>query len=288
MESLFLLNFYIYLKYNYMIQQLDKVKSCSAYFNEIYVKKHMIDLYNDIISYNTKYNFVDISFKTKVYNYENKIVIQPTCRCCDNIVLLNKDYKKGYLPYCSKVCSHKGKKKEVVEIIQTDEYIISHIQENPTRLREKYIIDNFKYFHIKIEQFIVDNYILINTNKDTFIQKLYYYINNIKQTITCKSCDNITSFGDSLKIGYRPYCSTICREKNTETQLKRKETNKERYGVDNVAKNENIKEKIKETNLEKYGTKSTFQNVEVREKWKKGIQEKYNVDHIFQIEDVKK
>ena len=269
-----------------LIDQLIKIKSCAAYFNEIYVTKNMPDLYDVIILHNTQYGFGDISFKTKIYNYEFNVTSTPKC-ICGNDLLISRKYVDGYMKYCSKECSSIAKKKEKILVIYDDEYIINHIKEESARLREKYIIDNFDYFHKKVEDYIASNNIQINSNKDIFIQKLYYYINSICDTITCKMCDNLVSFGDSLQVGFRPYCSAKCREKNDDTKTKRVNTVIEKYGVDNVAKSIEVKDKTIITNYEKYGSKSSFQNVGVRDKWKKTIQDRYGVDHIFQDDDIK-
>ena len=47
---------------------------------------------------------------------------------------------------------------------------------------------------------------------------------------------------------------------------KSKQTNLEKYGVDNPAKADEIKEKIKLTNLQKYGVEHAFQAESVKEK----------------------
>lgn len=56
---------------------------------------------------------------------------------------------------------------------------------------------------------------------------------------------------------------------------KSRKTNIEKYGVDNVAKNENIKNKIKQTNLKKYGGIAPACNEEVKNKQRNTIIKKY-------------
>ena len=94
-----------------LIDQLIKIKSCAAYFNEIYVTKNMPDLYDVIILHNTQYGFGDISFKTKIYNYEFNVTSTPKC-ICGNDLLISRKYVDGYMKYCSKECSSIAKKKE--------------------------------------------------------------------------------------------------------------------------------------------------------------------------------
>ena len=65
------------------------------------------------------------------------------------------------------------------------------------------------------------------------------------------------------------------------------QTNLEKYGVENVFQNENIKNKIYETNIEKYGTKSPIQNEQIKEKSRETCQEKYGVGNPLQNKDIK-
>jgi hypothetical protein len=68
---------------------------------------------------------------------------------------------------------------------------------------------------------------------------------------------------------------------------KQKEVIIEKYGVDNVFKNKEIKEKIKETNLKKYGVEYSIQNDKVKEKIKETNLQKYGVEFPFQNDKVK-
>ncbi len=95
-------------------------------------------------------------------------------------------------------------------------------------------------------------------------------------------------------------------EEKLETQEKTKQTCLERYGVEYVSQNQDIKNKMKKTNLEKYGVEYSFQSEEVKEKikqaWinksnedKRSIKEKikrtnidrYGVEYSFQSEYIK-
>ena len=91
---------------------------------------------------------------------------------------------------------------------------------------------------------------------------------------------------------------------------KRKNTNNERYGVDNYAKtaefiikskqsflnnygvenplqNDSIKQKIKETNIERYGVENVSQNDSIKQKIKETNIEKYGVESPFQNDNIK-
>ena len=139
----------------------------------------------------------------------------------------------------------------------------------------------------------------------------------------CKICGKETTF-DTVLTGYRPYCCTRCvnldpdvRSKIETTNLerfgakgnlgrkdiskkaiehsqsdqaktKRKKTNVERYGAENVYASEQIKEKIKQTNLERYGVEYSWQSNEVKEKSKATSLARYGTEHPQQSDKVKR
>lgn len=80
------------------------------------------------------------------------------------------------------------------------------------------------------------------------------------------------------------YCSECCLIK---TKDKIKETNKEKYGVENPFSREDIKNKIKETNKEKYGYEHAYKNKEIQEKTKETNLRKYGCENPFQNEEIK-
>lgn len=108
----------------------------------------------------------------------------------------------------------------------------------------------------------------------TFSEYVFNYINDITDIDVCPVCKiNIKRF-ISIRDGYGKFCSTTCanvgninKQKDTKSkfskdklrdiQYKTKETNMERYGVDNPSKNINIIERIKQTNLARYGAEWT-------------------------------
>lgn len=114
---------------------------------------------------------------------------------------------------------------------------------------------------------------------------------------------------------YVAYCCKDCMkvsraEKFKETYLhkdkeaileKRKKTNTERYGVDNVSKMDAVKDKLrittaatadirlaktKETNLRNYGIESTNSVQSIKDKKKTSLVERYGVDHQLKIPEV--
>lgn len=113
-----------------------------------------------------------------------------------------------------------------------------------------------------------------------------YYDKFIKQTENegaCFTCGKNTQFL-GITIGYRKFCSCSCSRLNEETQKKYAETNlkryndtnpakfgsekfkaaiKEKYGVENISQNEEIKKKKEKTFLQNHGIKNNFGNPEV-------------------------
>jgi len=67
-----------------------------------------------------------------------------------------------------------------------------------------------------------------------------------------------------------------------ETKEKIKETSLQKYGVEFPFQSELVKDKIKKTNIERYGCDNPNQNNTIREKGKKTCLEKYGVEHILQ------
>ena len=69
---------------------------------------------------------------------------------------------------------------------------------------------------------------------------------------------------------------------------KRKQTNLEKYGVENPYQSEDIKDKIKQQNIEKYGVEYSLQRKDVKEKIDNTLISKYGVKRIIQSENGKK
>ena len=161
----------------------------------------------------------------------------------------------------------------------TKEEYIKEVTSNPHRLRENYSRTHYPNYYSEVINFVDFDI--------TFREKLWYYKENITTEHLCK-CGSKTTFNKKFEDGYKKACSAKCVQNLDETKIKRENTNIEKYGVTNVAKNEMIKNKIASTNLEKYGSKSSFGNEEVRKKWRGNVREKYGVEHTFQLESVKK
>ncbi len=72
-----------------------------------------------------------------------------------------------------------------------------------------------------------------------------------------------------------------------EIQLKQKTTNLERYGVEDVNKEQWFKKQIKESNIEKYGVSNPNKLSSLKSKIKQKHLEKYGVDHPYKTEKIK-
>lgn len=114
------------------------------------------------------------------------------------------------------------------------------------------------------------------------------FINNEKRP-ECPIC------GGALKLLRNTTCSYECAKildkktgKIQERTKKAKQTNLERYGVENPQQCEKIKEKTAKTNIKKYGYKCSLQNETIKQKTKNTNLKKYGVEYGFQSEEVKK
>lgn len=148
------------------------------------------------------------------------------------------------------------------------------------RLRGSYFQNNYPDIYDEIVEY--SNSIL----NISFKERVWYWVNFKEDEFLCK-CGKRTTFNKNWIEGYRKYCSPKCSQSEESTKEKRRKTTLEKWGVDNVAKLDEIKNRQEITNLNKWGTKSTFQNKEVREKWRANVHRKYGVEHVFQLKKVK-
>jgi len=134
------------------------------------------------------------------------------------------------------------------------EYISYISCDNPGKYktRKTHIKKRFPEIFKEIEQFIINN----NLTPINFGDGLKYYINDRKTQNKC-ICGNIIGY-------YYIYCSKTCMKDNIEdVLLKRKNTCKERYGVEYTFQAESVKEKTKQTWIKNYGVEHPAQNEEI-------------------------
>lgn len=182
-------------------------------------------------------------------------------------------------------------------------------------IKKLFIVDNkignkFTKFRYHKDKYInIYNYITnrFNDNKDSksiLKENLHRIRLGIENRPVCKTCGKYTSFNINSPILYLPYCSVSCslkdpviHKKQEATKLKKygsvnnynkcKETCIKKYGVDNVAKNNDIKQKQKNTNIKKYGYSSPLLNKDIKEKTKNTNIAVYR-DEISQRSDIVK
>lgn len=130
---------------------------------------------------------------------------------------------------------------------------------------------------------------------ETFRSKRWLFNRGLKEIPTCICGKQITPNSKGIYID-----NCRCDIKKNISLEKTKKTNMDRYGVDNPAKNAEIRKKISQNNdyvkireaykksmLEKYGVESNFQIESIKEQIKKTNREKYGVDNPNQSNDVR-
>ena len=137
------------------------------------------------------------------------------------------------------------------------------------------------YKHIKsLKNFIEKNYpelykYLLDKYQDSekFSEKIYRYLHNLDEIPKC-ICGNPVKF-INFKEGYHQFCSCKCSNNSLNSIEKRKNTCKQRYGVDNPAKSKLIQEKSKQTCKQRYGVDNAMKNKEIQEKSQNTCMKKY-------------
>jgi hypothetical protein len=146
----------------------------------------------------------------------------------------------------------------------------------PNRLRESYFSKRYPELYDEI-------ILYTNSLELTFVQKIYHWINDLPSYYTCR-CGSKTTFNKNWKDGYRTYCSPKCAQQDDKVKEKRKQTCKEKYGVENTSQLEEIKEKIKKTCKEKYNTEYAAQADTVKIKIRETNLERYGVSSPSQLD----
>ena len=124
----------------------------------------------------------------------------------------------------------------------------------------------------------------------------------------CLTCGKPTNF-ISMNKGYRKHCNKKCLNEDKDVQLKRLNTNldkygyktsfstketqdkvkqtiKEKYDVTNPFQSEQIKEKIKQNNIKKYGVENPQQRPDVQEKTKNTCLERYGTEYAIKSDEI--
>ena len=166
----------------------------------------------------------------------------------------------------------------------TDEFIINLYFNKDEHINSNYLKKEWLQKHPDINEYLVNRYDDSLSYKET----LYRILLGIEERPVCKVCGKSVRFDASHRFHrnrngwpFMIYCSPKCQANDPEIREKHKQTNLERYGVDNPAKVEEIKEKIRNTNIERYGVKNPWSSDKIKDKIKKTNLERYGVDHVF-------
>ena len=246
---------------------------------KIIVKSIVYCPYKDCLNFNNPgVNIRVLSFKqgrflckvckrTFKFEIENLIYIKE-----NNINIEEIDGLKKFLTYLLEKIKKENKLEHLwLKLINSKDPIIQRTLDFINELTNDLYDEYNKYLKEKYN----------NKKKVSETFKIWCILNNIKslkQLPKCKECNkNIVRF-ENINVGFHQYCKFCARSAKgkKEKQIK---TFKEKYGVDWITQNKNVKEKIKCSFQRKYGG-YTLESEELKKKVIKSICEKYNVNSI--------
>ena len=118
-----------------------------------------------------------------------------------------------------------------------------------------------------------------------------YYLKFIDDRDLCSNikCNSPVSF-KGLNKGFSKYCSNkcaaSCRDEVTR-QIRIKENNIKKYGVEHAFQADSVKRNIINTNLERYGVENPQQNKEIKKKTNSTNLERYGYENVQQNKEIK-
>ena len=163
-----------------------------------------------------------------------------------------------------------------------DKLIISILLKSNGAIRQKYLDNKDKY--INLTNYLNNRYEDSDSLRETVARMRF----NVEQKPLCPVCGKKVTFKKVTHNSYiiwNTYCSMSCSKSKNARKIqhdKMKQTNLERYGVENAFQSELIKDKIKQTCLEKYGVENAAQSEVIKDKMKKTCLEKYGVESVSQ------
>jgi hypothetical protein len=207
------------------------------------------------LGYISEDKYIDISIKDLSTGSNIKIIAQ-----CDYCYLEKeisyKEYNRNISSNGKYSCSYKCGALKV-----KDNNLLKYGVESTNSLEE---------IKIKQKKTILEKYGVDHVSKD--------------ENIKIRKSEKMKSYDVSNKI--KNYWNTITDEEKKDLNIKRINTNIERYGEENISRIEDVKNKKEETFNNKWGG-YTLKSSILKEKVKKTILEKYGVDNILQSELVK-
>ena len=137
------------------------------------------------------------------------------------------------------------------------------------------------------EEFSTNKQLSWHVKHHNMTNKEYYdkYLKQPKEGI-CLTCGNETSF-ISMNLGYHQHCNKNCLNKNKDIQIKRINTNLEKYGYKTSFSTKETQDKVKETFIKNYGVNNPYAAKEIKQKIKDANLKKYGVENAQQRLDVR-
>lgn len=227
-------------------------------------------------------NFVHFgTFKQKLFHFITDTTETPKCLICNKEVnWVENDFK--YRETCSSRCSGKlnlyrksSKTVEHPKLSTKDEYY-DYFKSNKIKIT---ISSISKYYPEILEQVEGLDFV------DDFNQKVFCYLKDLKEIPKCKNCNENKVPFENFSKGYRDFCSVVCSSNSTEKKERIRQTNIEKYGVENPSLV--TRDKALETMNERYGSHISKTDI-FRKKLKKASLDKYGVEYPFQSDEVKK
>lgn len=114
-------------------------------------------------------------------------------------------------------------------------------------------------------------------------ERIYCILNDINKIQICnnRECNNVVLFIQYVS-GYRLYCCNKCGTNSISVKEKRKTTNIDKYGCENVFQSENIKDKCIDTNLKNFGVENASKSDIIKNKKIETCLKNYGVKHPLQ------
>jgi len=150
---------------------------------------------------------------------------------------------------------------------------------NKNVFSEKYIKKNYKGLYNEI---LIYNKEISTSN---WKEMVYNYVNNISILPTCECGEKLSLI--NVRLGYRKFCSKSCSNKSSLIKEKKKQKNREKYGVDHPMKDNKYRENYNSKILEKYGVSNISQSQEIKNKKTNTLIENYGVTHQLKSNEIK-
>ena len=212
---------------------------------EFYIKKHHIDLYNDILKFKENIKDGYVNYSELLFKYYHNILESPKCKKCHNKTKFC-GFNSGYNIYCSKKCVMSDK--EVVKK-RNEKSVISNMR--------KYGVSNYSKTDECKRKVVSTN---LNKYGTEYYTQTDEYIEKSKES-------NLKKYGTEY------YTQT------DEFREKSKESNLKKYGVDHHTQTDEFKQKMVKINLKKHGVEHYTQTDEFREKSIITNLDKYGTKH---------